>query len=155
MTKIAKLIGAILLCNIVGGIGALVTNPNSEWFIQLQKPSFQPPNWLFGPVWSFLYTLMGISFYLLWKNGFASPPSKIARNWFFVQLLLNSFWSFIYFGWHQIGIAALEISLMLVAIIFCAVAFYRVNKIAGLLFIPYIIWVSFATLLNFSLWALN
>jgi translocator protein len=155
MKNYLKLTLSILTCNIVGGIGALVTNPNSAWFVSLTKPGFQPPNWLFGPVWTLLYTLMGISFYLLFKNGLNTPLQKRALALFIVQLCLNSLWSFLYFGWHQIGLAAIEIVLMLVAICVCAYSFYVQHKVSGLLFIPYIIWVSFATVLNISLWLLN
>jgi translocator protein len=155
MKNAVKLFVSIIACNVIGGIGALVTNPNSEWFISLAKPSFQPPNWIFGPVWTLLYTLMGISFFLLWKNGFNSPSQKRALLFFAVQLLLNSLWSFLYFGWHKIGFAAIEICLLWVAILVCALSFYSEHKVSGLLFIPYLLWVSFATVLNITLWVLN
>lgn len=150
-----KLIGSIIFCNTVGVLGALVTNPRTDWFINLNKPWFNPPSWLFGPVWTMLYTLMGISIYLIWKDGFFTPERRTARAIFILQLVLNSGWSYVFFGMQEIGMALVLIIAIWLAIITTIIAFYRVHKIAALLFIPYLLWVTFASILNFSLWQLN
>lgn len=150
-----KLIGSILVCNIVGVIGALVTNPRSDWFVELNKPWFNPPGWIFGPVWTMLYTLMGISIYLIWKDGFFTPERRTARAIFIFQLVLNSGWSYVFFGMREIGMALVLIICIWLAIVATIIAFYRVHKLAACLFIPYLLWVTFASILNFSLWRLN
>lgn len=155
MHKSIKLILSVVGINLIGASGALVTNPSSEWFVLLEKPSFQPPNWVFGPVWTLLFTLMGVSFYLLWKNGFNNQSAKFALYCFILQMILNVSWSFVYFGLHQIGYALGVILILWVLILLTAITFGKVNRLAGLLFIPYFLWVGFATMLNYSLWQLN
>ena len=155
MNMLLKLLISIIGCNAIGGIGALVTNPNTEWFRSLIKPSFQPPNWIFGPVWTMLYTLMGIAIYLIWKDGFVTSERRQARNIFIVQLLINSSWSFVYFGKQNIEMAVVVIVVLLVAIIATIIALFKVDKTAAYLLIPYLLWVCFATFLNYSLWQLN
>ena len=140
----------------IGAIGGFFTMESVKtWYTTLNKPSFNPPNEIFGPVWSTLYVLMGISSYLVWKER----KSFIGYNWavglYFLQLILNLMWSFLFFYQHQIGIALVEIIILLITIIATAIIFYRVNKAAGLLFIPYILWVSFASYLTYSIFILN
>jgi tryptophan-rich sensory protein len=121
------------------------------WYAALQKPSWNPPAWLFGPAWTLLYTLMAVAAWLVWKRvGFTRP-----LGFYFVQLALNAAWTPIFFGAHQLGWALVEIVAMWIAILATLLSFRRVSKKAGWLFVPYLAWVSFATVLNFTLWKLN
>jgi translocator protein len=125
-----------------------------EWYAGLAKPSWTPPGYLFGPVWTLLYTLMGVSAWLVWKQaGFAGATPALTL--FLVQLVLNGAWSWIFFGMHKPALAFFEIIVMWVLIFATLLAFWRVNQTAGLLLIPYLAWVSFATALNFALWQKN
>lgn len=140
---------------LAGIIGAIATSSSvSTWYQSLQKGLLNPPSWVFGPVWTILYLLMGIAAYLVWKQGI-NERTRPALRLFVIQLLLNMAWSFIFFGLRLPGMALIEIVIMLIAIILTAIAFYRVSRVAGLLFVPYIAWVSFATYLNASIWYLN
>ena len=125
-----------------------------EWYADLSKPSWNPPNWLFGPVWTVLYLLMAISAWLVWKKaGFqgAAVPLII----FLVQLVLNAAWSWLFFGLHEIGIALIEIVVLWLAILICTILFWRIIAISGILLVPYLMWVAFAAVLNYKLWHLN
>ena len=152
--KITKLILAILICQLAGIVGSIFTSPSIQtWYATLQKPVFTPPSWLFAPAWITLYTLMGISLYLVWNKR--DKRVKEAISIFFVQLVLNSIWSILFFGLQSPFLAFIEIIILWIAILFTILKFYRISKNAGLLLIPYIIWVSFALILNFSIWWLN
>lgn len=155
MKAILKLIGCILLTMSIGGLSGYATIEGvSGWYTTLHKPSFNPPNYLFGPVWSLLYLLMGVSLFLILRaDKSASRGKSIAA--FIIQLVLNFFWSIIFFRFHAVGLALVEILLMWSSILWMIVAMYRVNKPAGLLQLPYIFWVSFATLLNTAIYLLN
>jgi tryptophan-rich sensory protein len=155
MRNAIKLITSITACNIAGVAGALATSPNTVWFNTINKPSFQPPNWVFGPVWTLLYTLMGIAIYQFWREGFNTPERKKALGIFILQFTLNTGWSFVFFGMQQIGWALVEIIILWFAIVWCIQIFYTQQKIAAWLMIPYLLWVSFALFLNFTLWQLN
>lgn len=140
----------------IGAIGGFLTMEYVKtWYITLNKPSFNPPNYLFGPVWSTLYAIMGIASYLVWKKRNTAKNYSFAASVYFIQLVLNLMWSFLFFYQQQIGLALVEIIILLLAIILNSILFYRINKIAGLLYIPYIMWVSFATLLTYSIYMLN
>lgn len=140
----------------IGAIGGFFTmEAVKTWYTTLNKPSFNPPNYLFGPVWSTLYAIMGIASYLVWKRRKVAKNYSLAASVYFVQLVLNLMWSFIFFYQQQIGLALIEIIILLVAIIINCVLFYKINKVAGLLFIPYMMWVSFATVLTYSIYMLN
>ena len=153
---ILKLMASILLCQIVGFIGSLATNPAiPTWYETLKKPAFSPPNWIFGPVWITLYTLMGISLFIIWQRGLKAPGVKPALSFFSLQLLLNALWSWAFFGLRSPLIGLLDIVLLWVAILLTIRSFYVVSKTAVLLLLPYLLWVSFAAILNFSLWILN
>ena len=153
---ILKLMASILLCQIVGFIGSLATNPAIRtWYETLKKPAFSPPNWIFGPVWITLYTLMGISLFIIWQQGLKGRGVKPALFFFSLQLLLNALWSWAFFGLRSPLIGLLDIVLLWVAILLTIRSFYMVSKAAGLLLLPYMLWVSFAAILNFSLWILN
>lgn len=140
----------------VGAVGAFFTASSVKtWYTTLAKPSFNPPNSIFPPVWTSIFILMGISAYLVWqrRDAVAHFPRTIAL--YLIQLILNLMWSFIFFYAHQIGVALVEIVFLLVVILINATVFYKINKVAGLLFIPYILWVSFATVLTYNIFILN
>lgn len=146
----------LLLPLLIGAFGGLLTIGSVRtWYPGIHKPAFNPPNWLFGPVWSFLFILIGISSYLVWKKRkqAAHFPRTVAI--YLIQLVLNLGWSFLFFYCHQIGAALLEILALLVAILVNAIRFYHIDKTAGRLFIPYLIWVSFAALLTYNIFILN
>ncbi len=154
MKNSIKLLISIVICQAVGGIGSIFTVPAiSGWYKSLQKPFFNPPNWIFSPVWIFLFLLMGISLYLVWNRG--ARENKKAIIIFGVQLALNILWSIIFFGFKSPGLAFLEIIILWLAILTTIISFYKISKTAGLVLIPYILWVSFALILNFFLWQLN
>lgn len=153
---IVEAVVAVLICQGAGLIGSVATFPSiPTWYASLEKPFFNPPNWLFGPVWTTLYTLMGISAFLVWRKGIRDRQVKAALGIFVAQLILNSLWSIVFFGLHSLLGGLIVILPLWVAILLSIVTFYRISKTAGVLLIPYILWVSFATLLNFSLWQLN
>ncbi|EDM34318.1 integral membrane protein [Pedobacter sp. BAL39] len=140
----------------VGILGSLLTVPSvRSWYPTINKPSFNPPNWIFQPVWTTLFVLIGISAYLVWQRraSIAHFPRTVAV--YAIQLVLNVMWSFLFFYARNIGMASFEIVVLLIVIIINARVFYKINKVAGLLFIPYILWVSFAAVLTFSIYQLN
>ena len=148
------LIVAILICQFAGILGSVFTTPSiPTWYASINKPDFTPPSWLFAPAWITLYTLMGISIYLVWEKGF--KKNKIAVYVFSTQLILNSIWSILFFGLQNPFFAFIEIIILWIAILATIVLFYRIRRSAGLILIPYIAWVSFASLLNYSIWILN
>jgi translocator protein len=151
-----KFVISVLVPLAVGGISGWLTMPEiAGWYAGLNKPSFNPPNYLFGPVWTTLYALMGIAFFLIWKSNKDAAQKKKAMLLFGVQLVLNFFWSLIFFTGHQIGWALVEIIVMWLFILFTIFAFGKISSVAAWLLVPYICWVSFATLLNAALWQLN
>ncbi len=153
---IIKLIVSLLICQAAGFLGSLVTTPSIPvWYASLEKPSFSPPNWVFSPVWITLYALMGISLYLLWREDTKIPKVQIALFFFVVQLILNIGWSMVFFGLKLPLLAFIEILLLWIAILLTILRAVKVSKTAGLLLLPYILWVSFAAGLNFFLWYLN
>jgi tryptophan-rich sensory protein len=147
------LLAFILTAQAVGAAASLVTAPNvASWFPDLVKPAFNPPDWLFAPVWVALYLLMAVAAWRVWRiRGLASAPLAL----YAVQLALNFAWSFIFFGAHRLGFALGEICALLVFVIATAIAFSRTDRLAGAMMLPYIAWVSFATLLNYEFWILN
>lgn len=150
-----KLVFSVLITLGVGAIAGFATVHSIDtWYVGLNKPSFNPPNWLFGPVWTFLYILMGIALYLIWKLP-VSKSRNPALAFFFVQLLLNFLWSFIFFYFHAIAFALFDIIILWVMILLTIILFSRLNKTAGWLLVPYISWVSFATILNIYIFNLN
>ncbi|MDO7742165.1 MAG: tryptophan-rich sensory protein [Pedobacter sp.] len=146
----------ILIPLLFGVAGGLITIDSvHSWYPGIVKPSFNPPNWLFGPVWSLLFIIMGISAYRVWthRKKIAHLPRTAAI--YFIQLILNLGWSYLFFYRHLIGAALIEIGALLVAILVNATVFYKIDKTAGLLFIPYFLWVSFATILTYNIFLLN
>ncbi len=154
-SNVLSLLIFFVLCFAVAGLGSLATTPNiPTWYATLNKPSWNPPNWLFGPVWTSLYAMMAVAGWLVWK-GAGWQAGRTAMIFFAVQLILNLAWSFIFFGAHQMGWAFLEIILLWLAIVATIVTFSSVSKTAAALLIPYLLWVSFAAFLNFTIWRLN
>lgn len=154
MNKVTKLILSILLPQLVGGLGALVTiSSEGSWYSSLQKPFFNPPPWLFGPVWTILYLMMGYALYLLWTSE--HPSKKSVLRLFFLQLLLNGLWSPAFFGLESTLLGLVTIIPLWITILMCIKAFRPVQPTAAYLMIPYFLWVSFATLLTASIWYLN
>lgn len=140
----------------IGGIGGFFTFQSVKtWYITLNKPSFNPPNWVFGPVWTTLYILMGISSFLVWQKRKQTSLYDKAVVIYLVQLFLNLMWSFLFFYQQEIGWALAEIVILWTVILVNALLFYKINKIAGLLYLPYILWVSFASYLTYSIFLLN
>jgi len=150
-----KLILSLIICQLVGVLGSLFTAPAiPKWYASLQKPSFTPPSWLFSPVWIFLFVLMGVTLYILWED-YSKRGAKIALIFFSAQLLLNLMWSVIFFGLKSPMAAFIEIIVLLLAISLTILKSLQVSKAAGYLLLPYIIWVSFAAVLNYFFWKLN
>lgn len=144
----------LLLCFAAAGLGSAFTGPAVQtWYPTLNKPSFNPPAWVFGPVWTLLYTLMGIAAWRVWRDP--SPERRPALVWFGVQLALNVLWSLLFFGAHQPGWAFVEIVLLWGAILATLLRFLSVDRVAGWLLAPYLAWVTFAAVLNFTVWQLN
>ena len=152
---VIKLITAVILTVVLGAVGGLVTAAEIPvWYAGLNKPSFNPPNWLFGPVWTMLYLLMGISCFLIWKLPATEQRNK-ALGLFIIQFVLNFCWSFIFFGMHELGWALIEMGILWIAILLTIIQFSKLSKTAAWLLVPYIAWVSFALLLNAAIWKLN
>ncbi len=155
-SSIIRLIIACAVSLSAGLIGPLVVAGNfTTWYSTIEKPAFTPPNWVFGPVWTILYLLMGIAAFLVWQKGLGGAAVKVALIWFLVQLALNASWTPVFFGLHHIGLALVVIVLLWAAIVMTIFYFLRVSRPAGALLIPYLLWVSFATILNASIWHLN
>jgi translocator protein len=153
VARIAVIVGCILLCQAAGAIGALTTQTGSSpWYQTLQKPAFNPPGWVFGPVWTLLYALMGVALFLLIRQW---PGARLAIILFAVQLLLNAAWTPVFFGAHQIGAALVIIIAMWLAIAATMVSAWFVTPAVTWLLLPYLLWVSFATVLNGAFWRLN
>jgi len=151
-----QLILAIAICELAGIIGTIFTVPAiSGWYSTLQKPLLNPPNWLFGPVWITLYALMGIAAFLVWQVGWQKKEIRIALGIFTVQLLLNTLWSIVFFGLQSPLWALINIVVLWLAIIATMMSFYKISKPAMYLLVPYLLWVSFASYLNYSIWILN
>ena len=147
------LVGFIVLCLGVGGIsGPLTAGAVVDWFPTLKKPFFNPPSWIFAPVWTTLYLMMAVAAWRVWLTG---AGSKRALNLFFVQLTLNFLWSLLFFGLHSPALALIDITALWIMIALTLRAFYKMAKPAGFLFVPYLAWVSFAAFLNASIWWLN
>jgi len=154
-TRVLALIAFLVLCFGAAGIGGAVTAESvRSWYPTLVKPFFNPPNWVFAPVWTLLYALMAVA---AWRVWCAAGPrhAALALTAFAVQLVLNVCWSVVFFGLHAIGMALVEIIVLLAAIVTTMRLFWRHDQAAGLLFLPYLAWVSFATVLNAALWWLN
>ena len=156
MNKLSKFVASILICEGVG----LISTPFTiaaipTWYVTLQKPFFSPPNWVFAPVWTILYFLMGISVYLIWEQGLKKKKVKEALKFFLIQLALNFMWSLFFFGLRAPFLAFIEIVILWLAIFVTIKKFYPLSRLAAYLLVPYLLWVSFAALLNFAIVLLN
>lgn len=157
MHKILKIGVLVATCLAVGYFSGIATQSGvEEWFPTVEKPSFNPPDWIFAPVWSFLYILMGIAGGLVWaRMEYQREEVRNALFFFAVQLALNGFWSVVFFGLRNPLLALIEIILLWLMIYETWFKFRKIDKMAGMLFLPYIAWVSFAAVLNASIWWLN
>jgi len=156
MKKAAGVIVSIILCELAGVIGALFTTPSIPgWYAGLVKPSFNPPNGIFAPVWTALYALMGLAAWLVYAKGAKRPEVKRALTVFAVQLVLNVLWSIVFFGAHQVFAAVVVILLLWAAILWTILLFRGISRAAAYLLVPYILWVSFASVLTVSVYLLN
>lgn len=156
MNNLIKLVLSIVLPLLIGFASSYFTITGVDsWYTTIQKPSWNPPNWIFGPVWTTLYVLMGISLFLIWKAGTSKETKRSALILFVLQLIANFFWSFIFFDQHQMGLAFAEIIVLWLFILLTIFSFAKINKVAAWLLVPYISWVSFAAILNFTIWRLN
>lgn len=153
--QISALLVIIVLCLAAGGIGGITTAPAiASWYAELRKPSWTPPNWVFGPVWTFLYLTMAVAAWLVWRRRLEVNVT-LPIVLFGVQLALNLAWSLIFFGRHLPGLAFLDIVLLWTAILLTTLTFWRVSTVAGVLMVPYILWVSYASTLNYGVWRIN
>lgn len=151
-----RIIISILICLGVGFLGSIATQTSvNTWYVELNKPSFNPPNWLFAPVWTSLFILMGISAGIVWSRGLHHLWVKTALYHFAFQLILNAMWSIVFFGYQSPLIAIFVILALLILILITIKWFKIVNNLAAYLLIPYLIWVIFAAILNFEIWRLN
>jgi translocator protein len=146
------LVVLLILCFAVAGVGGLATAPSiPNWYAGLAKPSWTPPDWIFGPVWSALYLSMAVAAWLVWRRRNATVPMTL----FGIQLVFNAAWSWLFFGLHSPGAAFVDIVLLWTAIVATTVVFWRRSIVAGILFVPYLVWVSFASVLNLVIWRMN
>ena len=156
MKNTLKLIASILLCQAAGIVGSFFTVQSvGTWYADINKPFFNPPNSVFGPVWTILYVLMGVSFFLVWRRWEENNYTKRALSVFLVQLLLNSMWSFAFFGFRSPLAGLIVIILLWMAILLTIISFFKISRVAAVILIPYIAWVSFAVILNGSIFLLN
>ena len=147
-------IGWMLATLVAGAVGALSTRNARDFYAGLVKPAWAPPGWLFGPVWTLLYVLMGVAAWLVWrKEGWSG--ARTALSLFLIQLFFNALWSWIFFSWHRGGFAFAEILVLLALIVATMLAFARVQPTSTLLLVPYLLWVAFATALTYSIWRAN
>lgn len=148
------LIGWFIVSFAVSAVGAIASIEARSFYAGLEQPDWAPPGWLFGPVWTLLFALMAIAAWLVWRNG-GFRTNRIALSLFLTQLAFNALWSWLFFAWRLGGPAFADILLLWVLILATLVAFWRAERLAGILLIPYLLWVSFAAFLNYAVWQLN
>jgi benzodiazapine receptor len=157
MQKYLRIIYCVTICLVIGFLSGKVTQSSiSTWYPTLQKPSFNPPNWIFAPVWTMLYIFMGIAAGLIW-NEINSKEKEVKQGlkFFVIQLALNALWSYLFFGLQNVFLAALEVILLLLMIYETYIKFKPIHRNASYLLLPYMVWVSFASVLTWSIWFLN
>jgi tryptophan-rich sensory protein len=155
-SEVKKLIFCVFICLFAGFIGSFFTTPAiPTWYAMLQKPSFAPPNWVFFPVWTSLFIMMGISLFLVWQKSCEDKKVKTALYLFAGQLILNALWSVAFFGLRSPLLGLMEIIILWIAILTTILSFMKLSRTAAYLLIPYILWVSFAAIVNFLIWRLN
>ncbi len=154
--KIFRFIVSFVLCQGAGLIGTVFTvGAIQNWYVYLNKPEFSPPNWLFGPVWTILYTLMAVALFLVWQTGLTNRLTKTAFWVFIGHLAVNALWSVLFFGLKSPALALIDIVLLWILIVVSMSLFYKIKKVTFWLLLPYLLWVTFATFLNFYIWKLN
>lgn len=154
MSSFLSLVGWLAACFATAAVGGIATSTSvSTWYQGLNKPSWNPPSWVFGPVWTLLYILMAVAMWLVWRTD--SPNRTPAATLFVIQLILNALWSWLFFGWRMPGAAAVEIVVLWVVIAATTLIFARTSGVAAALMLPYLVWVAFASVLNFTIWRLN
>jgi translocator protein len=153
--RLPFLLRSLVLPLVAGAVGSAATYPNLAWFDELEKPAFSPPESLFGPVWTTLYLMMGTAHFLVLQDATELAAKRAANILYGLQLSLNALWSILFFGRRAPGIALIEIVLLWVAIVLTIVAFARISRVAALLLVPYLLWTTFATVLNAAIWRLN
>jgi translocator protein len=157
MNKALRIVVVVMTCVVIGYLSGTVTRESiTTWYPTLVKPVFNPPNWIFAPVWTALYIMMGVAGGLVW-NQIETQPELVKKGFLFfiIQLGLNALWSYLFFGLHNPFLALIEVILLLLMIFETYVIFKKIDRIAGMLMVPYIAWVTFATILNASIWWLN
>jgi tryptophan-rich sensory protein len=152
--QIVGLVGWLFVSFVAAAIGGAASIQAGPFYTQLARPDWAPPSFLFGPVWTVLYALMGIAAWLVWRVG-GFRAAKSALTLFLVQLALNALWSWLFFGWHRGALAFADILVLWTLIVATSVAFWRIKPLAGVLLVPYLLWVSFASALNYAVWQLN
>lgn len=153
--KKAKLLVSLLICQLVGLLGSIFSAADiKEWYPTLFKPAFNPPNWIFAPVWTTLFVMMGVALYLVWTKKYSGQKFS-AYFAFGIQLVFNLFWSVIFFWLHNPAFAFVDIIVLALSIIYTIVVFSKISKEAAYLLVPYLLWVIFAATLNFNIWILN
>jgi benzodiazapine receptor len=152
--QILGLTGWLVVSFAASAIGAMASIQAKSFYSQLVQPSWAPPPGVFGPVWTVLYTLMGLAAWLVWRSG-GFGPNRQALTLFLLQLMFNALWSWLFFNWNLGVMALADIVMLSILIVATLVSFWRVRPLAGVLLIPYLLWVSFASVLNYSLWQLN
>ncbi len=154
--EIPRLIVSIIIVFLAGAVGTVYTLKEiTGWYAYLPKPGWTPPNWAFGPIWSILYILMGISLFLVWREGLDKKNVQIGVLVFAVSLAINVIWSLVFFGTHNIFGGLVLVLILWISILINIVVFYRISKPAGLILIPYLMWVSIASYLNYAVFLLN
>ena len=141
------------LAGIIGSIFTVDSIPT--WYVTLVTPAWNPPSWIFGPVWTILFALMGIAAYLVWRKRTHNKGTRSSLVFYGIQLIFNTLWSIIFFGLKNPGLAFADIIILLLMIVVTTVKFWKIDRYAGILFLPYLLWVSFATVLNFAIWQMN
>lgn len=154
--ELPKLILCIIICQFAGIIGSIFTSSSvSTWYTTLNMPEFTPPGWVISTVWIVLFTLMGISLFLVWREGFDRPEVKGALYVFIAQLIANVLWSGAFFGLQSPLAGIIVIIILWALILLTIIKFWPISRVSALLLVPYILWVSFAAFLNFTIWRLN
>lgn len=153
-TQLLGLLAWIAICFVASAIGAVASIQAASFYTELTQPTWAPPAAVFGPVWSILYALMAIAGWLIWRQG-GYRAHRSTLNLFLVQLAVNALWSWLFFAWHHGALALINIGVLWLLIVLTIVSFWRVRVVAGAIMIPYLLWVSFAFALNFSVWQLN
>jgi len=155
-SDVVKLVTSIAVCIVAGGIGSIFTLKSIHtWYVTIEKPAFTPPDSVFGPVWTILYVLMGIAAFLVWRKGSKRRGVIIALVMFLAQLILNVLWSVVFFGLRSPHYGVLVIIALWTMILLSLIMFFKISRTSGLFMLPYLLWVSFAAILNVSIWALQ